>query len=230
MRRGFTLIELLVVIAIIAILAAILFPVFARAREKARAITCVSNMKQQGLAFEMYTSDYDEVYVPAYEWKGRLDPYMKNHEMWKCPSRRQLIWYYGHGYNAGLFASEYAGPAPLPAGFAGMSRAAIQSPSYKILSVEWDKCVSGPPGGDQANHRGPGPCGGPMHSWAVCRIHNGGSNVLFGDGHVKWMKPEQYHSTTDHVDLDTCAVVPADAQAVDEATWRKYWDTSYECN
>ena len=59
-RKGFTLIELLVVIAIIAILAAILFPVFARAREKARQITCASNLKQMGLAFFMYNADYDE--------------------------------------------------------------------------------------------------------------------------------------------------------------------------
>jgi prepilin-type N-terminal cleavage/methylation domain-containing protein/prepilin-type processing-associated H-X9-DG protein len=230
MRRGFTLIELLVVIAIIAILAAILFPVFARAREKARQVTCLSNMKQQGLAFEMYSSDYDEVYPAVPEWKTRLDPYMKNHEMWKCPSRRQLPWYYGHGYNAGLFPGEYAGPNPLPAGFAGVSQGAIQSPSHKILSVEWDKCVSGPPGGDQANHRGAPPCDGSLHSWAVCRIHNDGSNLLFGDGHVKWMKPEQYHSTTDHVDLNTCAVVPADAQAVPEDVWRSFWDTEYEVN
>ena len=59
-RRGFTLIELLVVIAIIAILAAILFPVFAQAREKARAATCVSNLKQIGNAMMMYVQDYDE--------------------------------------------------------------------------------------------------------------------------------------------------------------------------
>jgi prepilin-type N-terminal cleavage/methylation domain-containing protein len=64
-KPGFTLIELLVVIAIIAILAAILFPVFAQAREKARAISCISNVKQIGLAALMYTEDYDEVLVPA---------------------------------------------------------------------------------------------------------------------------------------------------------------------
>ena len=65
-RRGFTLIELLVVIAIIAILAAILFPVFARAREKARQTSCLSNVKQTALAMMMYAQDYDEVYPIAY--------------------------------------------------------------------------------------------------------------------------------------------------------------------
>src|SRR5689334_14563129 len=67
-RNAFTLIELLVVIAIIAILAAILFPVFAQAREKARAISCLSNTKQLGLAVMMYVQDYDETYPWAYFW------------------------------------------------------------------------------------------------------------------------------------------------------------------
>jgi prepilin-type N-terminal cleavage/methylation domain-containing protein len=65
-RRGFTLIELLVVIAIIAILAAILFPVFSKAREKARQASCLSNQKQIGLAMMMYIEDYDETYPPAW--------------------------------------------------------------------------------------------------------------------------------------------------------------------
>ncbi len=104
MRKGFTLIELLVVIAIIAILAAILFPVFARAREKARQASCVSNCKQIMLAVLMYAEDYDGLtpigtsywYAPGgggsagrtdpQGWWQLLDPYMKNQQILICPS------------------------------------------------------------------------------------------------------------------------------------------------
>jgi len=110
-KRAFTLIELLVVIAIIAILAAILFPVFAQARESARLTSCLSNMKQQTLAWGMYAQDYDEVFplsrsvaagAPGYEkasgcdcdgncnlnvtWMEEVQPYIKNYDMFKCPS------------------------------------------------------------------------------------------------------------------------------------------------
>jgi prepilin-type N-terminal cleavage/methylation domain-containing protein/prepilin-type processing-associated H-X9-DG protein len=94
-RLGFTLIELLVVIAIIAILAAILFPVFAQAREKARSASCLSNLKQVGMATRMYTQDYDDVLVPSYLynstttwqwWYDLLQPYVKNQDVFVCPS------------------------------------------------------------------------------------------------------------------------------------------------
>ena len=88
LRVGFTLIELLVVIAIIAILAAILFPVFSQARDKARQTSCLSNAKQVGLAVLQYTQDYDEKY-PSNHWGIYLilvQPYMRNWEMWRCPS------------------------------------------------------------------------------------------------------------------------------------------------
>src|ERR1700761_7609882 len=96
-RQAFTLIELLVVIAIICILAAILFPVFARAREKARQTACASNMKQLGLAVRQYTSDYDERYPTGnyYDtihswywglgWAGELYPYVKSQNVFTCP-------------------------------------------------------------------------------------------------------------------------------------------------
>ncbi len=91
-RQAFTLIELLVVIAIIAILAAILFPVFARARENARRASCMSNLKQVGLAMMQYTQDYDERYpsgLPAtwrgIGWAGMIYPYAKSAEVFVCP-------------------------------------------------------------------------------------------------------------------------------------------------
>lgn len=105
-RRGFTLIELLVVIAIIALLAAILFPVFARARENARKSSCLNNTKQIGIALMQYVQDYDETY-PFVPWKGGTEfglpngasgnassyavgavlvPYTKSSQIWRCPS------------------------------------------------------------------------------------------------------------------------------------------------
>ena len=102
-RRGFTLIELLVVIAIIAILAAILFPVFAQAREKARAISCLSNLKQSGLATLMYVQDYDEtfpinLYINfsedppcVFSFYNELQPYQKNANIMQCPSNPRAV-------------------------------------------------------------------------------------------------------------------------------------------
>jgi len=101
-RRGFTLIELLVVIAIIAILAAILFPVFAQAREKARQTTCLSNLKQIGVASMMYCQDYDQLFAPGYytqpqtQWFFTLvQPYMKDIPaggIRACPSAVSRNW------------------------------------------------------------------------------------------------------------------------------------------
>lgn len=105
MKRAFTLIELLVVIAIIAILAAILFPVFAQARAKARQASCLSNMKQMGFGVMMYANDYDETYPPAIiragsacnggagcrgmaSWKTVTYPYTKNISIYECPELR----------------------------------------------------------------------------------------------------------------------------------------------
>src|SRR3954465_8785321 len=93
--RGFTLIELLVVIGIIAILAAILFPVFAKARDAARSATCKNNVKQLATAWTMYAQDYDETTIPvriggagslAFRWNEIIQPYVKNQGILVCPS------------------------------------------------------------------------------------------------------------------------------------------------
>ena len=98
-KRAFTLIELLVVIAIIAILAAILFPVFARAREMARGITCVSNERQMGMAIRLYTQDYDENY-PNTE-----DPYLWVGKRFRWP----IMPYLGAGQKQGVKYSSLGG-------------------------------------------------------------------------------------------------------------------------
>ncbi len=137
-KSGFTLIELLVVIAIIAILAAILFPVFARARENARKSTCQSNLKQLGLAAMQYAQDYDEVMVKCYEsfstgggytyntrWyyqstsnPGMLYPYIKNDKVFKCPTDG------AYGANRTIIISSTT---------SGMPMASIQKPAETIL-------------------------------------------------------------------------------------------------
>jgi prepilin-type N-terminal cleavage/methylation domain-containing protein/prepilin-type processing-associated H-X9-DG protein len=224
--RGFTLIELLVTIAIISILAAILFPVLAQARDKARAATCQSNLKQLGLAFEMYSMDYDETYPCNPQWKGRLDSYVKNKEIYKCPNRTEFPWHYGQGYNVGC-----ASASPAVPGFAGASAAAVVNPADKILVAEWGAPATGVGGCNAGPPCGPTGLlgGGSTSHWAVCRTHSGGSNLLFGDGHVAWLKPDIYHSNTDHIDNNGQPVVSGggEAVAVPESTWRKYWDTSY---
>jgi prepilin-type N-terminal cleavage/methylation domain-containing protein/prepilin-type processing-associated H-X9-DG protein len=131
--HGFTLIELLVVIAIIAILAAILFPVFASAREKARQTTCVNNLKQYGTAMSMYLGDWDETLIPGYNgviplgsnqgWINSMWTYNKTLELWHCPSSNENVPYTMGGgacsYPAGtrIWGEGSAGDVKNPAAF-----------------------------------------------------------------------------------------------------------------
>jgi prepilin-type N-terminal cleavage/methylation domain-containing protein/prepilin-type processing-associated H-X9-DG protein len=129
-RRGFTLIELLVVIAIIAILAAILFPVFAKAREKARQIACLSNMKQIGLGLLQYTQDNDEG-VPYlwygsngggsaaggnYKWMDAIYPYVKSEAVFNCPDISYPITNSAGTFYQYKYYQNLAGVTPTPAG------------------------------------------------------------------------------------------------------------------
>ena len=155
-RAAFTLIELLVVIAIIAILASILFPVFAQAREKARQTSCMSNLKQLGLAFQMYNQDNDELYPaftyavgPKLRWMNLVFPYTKNGQLGVCPSlggpkaitstddTSLNARNYSYGYNY-----QYLGNARINAAGQFMrfpvSEAAILAPAGTILLADND--------------------------------------------------------------------------------------------
>jgi prepilin-type N-terminal cleavage/methylation domain-containing protein/prepilin-type processing-associated H-X9-DG protein len=193
-RRGFTLIELLVVIAIIAILAAILFPVFARAREKARQSSCQSNEKQIGLAFKMYEQDYDErtpggYYVgwhaggDEYFWCWPLQPYMKNTQMLVCPSNT-TGWYYGKRLQDPATVTgwrcSYGGNQIV----LGVSLAAITNEANTVYVVDaYNPWLDS--GNNIYDRLGKG-----TYATTTTRtdLHNEGVNVLYMDGHVKWQK------------------------------------------
>ena len=173
-RRGFTLIELLVVIAIIAILAAILFPVFARAREKARQASCLSNMKELGLTILMYTQDYDErlpyVHFGAWDTSWRLQtlPYCNNYQIHICPSDSnnwQPPAYGSYGMSTYLW---------------GVGLASCTNVAGTALLAE----NGGDPG---AVDYGMYSQGGISDLAPVVARHNGGLNACYIDGHAKWV-------------------------------------------
>jgi len=197
MRRGFTLIELLVVIAIIAILAAILFPVFARAREKARQASCSSNVKQLALGLLMYAQDYDEKFgcaggyqgtaTTAPHWPMAVQPYVKNTQVLICPSnpRQGGAWvYWGQTHPV---AENYAALQ----GLQYVSMATVAEPASKILIM--DSCHEAVPDWNRAQYAtvcpsGTGCAGGVANRIPSKAPHNEGVNVGFVDGHVKWAK------------------------------------------
>jgi len=213
-RFAFTLLELLVAVAIVAILAAILLPVFASAKESAKAAVCQSNLRQLGASFLLYSSDWDGVCPPVFEWKARLQPYVRTVETNRCPSRPHLPWWYGQGYNVGF--------APMAVrGYAGASESEVSEPASKLLAVEWDRCNAGPPIGPHTLL-----AGWATSYWAVCRVHLGSSNVLFGDGHVRSLRPEVYHSNAVRIDVEGRPVPPPGEplRTVEERVWRAFWD------
>jgi len=190
-RTGFTLIELLVVIAIIAILAAILFPVFAKAREKARQTSCLSNLKQLGTALMMYVQDYDEMTPPhtddepspppPYNWRWdmfplRLAPYTKNYQILRCPSDTGLTTpadaatgrWSSYGVNALVVR---------------ISLAQVDDSSGTLSMFETTESDLGVEGNDDRPYQVP--------TSAAYTRHNGGFNADFMDGHAKWLKPDQ---------------------------------------
>ncbi|HZP81071.1 MAG TPA: DUF1559 domain-containing protein [Chthonomonadaceae bacterium] len=206
-RNAFTLIELLVVIAIIAILAAILFPVFSQAREKARAISCLSNCKQMGLAIHLYAQDYDEGYPfghmedmhgmgDAPSWIESVQPYIKSRLLHRCPSDASPLWNASeepretsYGLNA------YFTPNHPP--YYGIRMAQITAPAQCILVAELADPVN-------EDHFMPMVWGNPPRvdapeeaeeQWDVekaepksvaIRRHQGGANYVFAEGHAKW--------------------------------------------
>ena len=177
-RQGFTLIELLVVIAIIAILAAILFPVFARAREKARQTSCLSNLRQIGTATMMYNQDYDEKYPPQFGWDASLDwpipmvPYVKNAQLFACPSAVPLPNHFPvsgvplcYGYNCPYLQMQ--------------SQAIVQDTAGTLLVADSN--------GD--NRIGPDVAVRPANcGHQLTAPHNETLNCTFADGHSKAMK------------------------------------------
>jgi len=200
MKRGFTLIELLVVIAIIAILAAILFPVFARAREKARQTSCLNNAKQMATAVQMYVQDYDETVIPYYQdgnpagarcWWQMMEPYVKNMQVYLCPSSHMIApnWsapraygdYMDYGMNRRCSTRGTATPTIV-------KLADVRYPAETFIIAEGD-CTRDSNDYHCSNAWDLMPTtSGRNASSFIPQRHNGGANITFLDGHAKWHK------------------------------------------
>jgi prepilin-type N-terminal cleavage/methylation domain-containing protein/prepilin-type processing-associated H-X9-DG protein len=191
-KSGFTLIELLVVIAIIAILASILFPVFARARENARRSSCQSNAKQIGISMMMYTQDYDEklplMYSATY-WFEFLKPYIKGNQLLDCPSHDSHWGGTETSYNTayGLNTQLFEVPIYAPGGASPIALSAITKPSETVFGTD---ALSSPRVNPEGYYWPNGTAYNTVASWPAYR-HLETTSVFFADGHVKSMRKSQ---------------------------------------
>jgi prepilin-type N-terminal cleavage/methylation domain-containing protein/prepilin-type processing-associated H-X9-DG protein len=197
--KGFTLIELLVVIAIIAILASILFPVFARARENARRASCQSNMKQIGLVMAQYTQDYDEKLIIAalpytslstQRWFHVLDPYTKSTQVFACPSDSKFTvvaggWRNSYGWNYSAFGEEL-GTNCLPVGASCATPIATLECSAEVIITGDQSPNDGSGGAGYENDNTPYLYPSSLSQYMPV-LHFDGGNYQFADGHVKWL-------------------------------------------
>lgn len=178
--NAFTLIELLVVVTVIGILAALLFPVFARAREKARTSGCQANLKQIGSALQMYRDDYDGVLpmtlTGSISWHWQLYPYVRNSQIFTCPSRPQWYinpnakhwWTGGYSWNREVSA---------------LHDSAIEDPSGTLVVIDSWTANTYAIGIDYAEFDR-------RRSDEDLRRHSDGLNALYYDGHVKWRQTD----------------------------------------
>ncbi|HEX8834917.1 MAG TPA: type II secretion system protein [Abditibacteriaceae bacterium] len=202
--RGFTLIELLVVVAVIAILAAILFPVFSSARERARRTACVSNGRQIGLAFMQYTQDNDEYYPltthsvnadgTLNSWTDTLQGYVKNRQIYRCPNDTSQYWDTadpdGRMRRSSYFLSSY---------LQGMGMygklSSFQNASKIIYVAESADDKTGdhfhPSLWGSATRVGIWDASRNETPELALRRHQDGFNVVYADGHAKWVKWSQ---------------------------------------
>jgi len=198
-QEGFTLIELLVVIAIIAILASILFPVFARARAKARQTSCQSNMRQIALSILMYAQDYDSTMVfystesQSYYWFHAVYPYVQDWQIFVCPEETLLNIGYGISYPHIAWVGGGAALAGIqrPASVMLLTDTEGEDASRRQFQLNIAYCPICFPVGSIA--------GAPQNGIPVEGRHSEGVNVAFCDGHIKWFRREQLVSNNNDI-------------------------------